>query len=101
MKVRALRQHPYAGVIHAKGSEYEIISAKDVNILCAVKAIEVVAVTPKRAAGKPENLKEGKSRYSRKDMRAEEAKPEVKLEAKPEVKLEATRNDKDESQTQE
>lgn len=94
MRVRSLKNHPYAGKIRPKGSTYEITSDKDAKILLLVKAVEVVvsfesetienttqyepvvekiaAPEPEIEAEKPEkHERKAKRGYRRKDMVAE------------------------------
>ena len=79
MKVKALRSHPYAGIMHKKGSEYEIFSEKDLNLLIGLKAVEVVKDKPQAYSrqdmqaqenANPQPATRPKRTYKRRDMRA-------------------------------
>lgn len=56
VKVKALRNHPYGGKYRRKGEVYEI-NEKDLKLLSAVKAVEVVADEPEPVAEKTPNEK--------------------------------------------
>lgn len=94
MKVQALRLHPYAGVNHRKGSKYEIFKEKDLKLLVAIKAVQVVGDSVPDAAqikikskGRSTVEKTKRNIYARKDMRAETpAAPETKVKAADEKK---------------
>ena len=66
MQVRSLRNHPYGGSIHPKGSTYEITSKSHIRILTAVKAIERV----------PQSVRTSETVTGSKNMAAEKGKPE-------------------------
>ena len=79
MRVKALRQHPYGGRIHKKGSEYEILNQKHLQVLVAVKAVQIIGSSKlvestaksKTGTGKKSKSKIKTNTYARKDMQAQ------------------------------
>jgi hypothetical protein len=94
MKVKALRQHPYAGKIHKRGAIYEMGSGKDLNLLSAIGVVQIISdeeqekaeivyklkeapvkvmgshKAVKQSSEKNPSKKAEKNTYSRRDMRA-------------------------------